>query len=191
MSEPATDYEKGILRLVERVRELNDPWNSTERRKEIEGLADRLNALLRDLETPGAAQGEIEYEHDQPPAPEIGPDGLPTPGERWAPTYAATLHHMRALRDSAKRAAEALPGPRLRPALPFAALGLLHLRYRHGFERPRLSDSSPDVRELGRVCNAAGLFKSPEALRNALSKEMQSFDPNFIRPDIERIIEGG
>ncbi len=191
MSEPATDYEAGILRLVERVRQLDRPWNSTGRRKEIEGLADRLNALLCDLETPGAAQGAIEFEHDQPPAPEIGRDGLSVPVERWAPTYEATLYHMRTLADSAKRAAATLPEPRLRPAVPFAALGLLHLRYRHGYSRPSLSNTSPEVSELERVCNAAGIFRSREALRNALSKELQTFDPCFIRPDIERIIEGG
>jgi hypothetical protein len=191
MCEQQTDYERGIFRLIEYVRQLSDTPSPTERRKAITAIADRLNAVLFDLETSGAAQGAIEDEHDQVPWPEVGFDGLPIPVPNWDVSYSATLGHMRALVDSAKRAADKLPNPRERNALPSAALGLLHLRIKHGFDRPRLSDTSPDVQELKRVCEAAGLFKSAETLRNALSKELQSFDPYYAPPWVDRIIDGG
>ena len=191
MCEKQADYERGISRLVDYVRQLSDTPSPTEQRRAITALADRLNDLLFDLETSGAAQGAIEYEHDQAAPAEIDFDGLPTPAPKWGVSYSATLGHMRDLVSSAKRAADKLPNPRERNALPFAALGLLHLRIKHGFDRPRLSDTSPDVQELKRVCEAAGLFKSPETLRNALSKELQSFDPYFAPPWVDRIIGGG
>lgn len=190
MCEQQTAYEQGISRLIEYVRQWSDTPSPTARRKAISALADRLNDLLRELETSGAAQGAIEDEHDQEPPPEVGFDGLPIPAPKWGVCYSETLQHMWDLVDSAKRAADKLPNPRKRKSLPVAALGLLHLRMTHGFDRPRLSDTSPDVQELKRVCEAAGLIKSAETLRNALSKELQSFDPYYAPPWVDYVLTG-
>lgn len=185
------EYESGILRLVECVRGMSKGHRGGEQCKEILQFASRLNALIDDLDSLGSAQSDIESEHDKDPAPEIGIDGYPRPAPVWGCSYKATLMHMSALADSAKRAADSLPTSRQKLALPFAALGVLHLRYRHEYPPPKLSDISPDVLELKRVCEAAGVFKSNETLRNALSAAMSSFDRYYFPPGIDEVLGQG
>jgi hypothetical protein len=179
------DYERAILRLIERVRGMNEaPKVVTLRRKKLMGFAKRLNDLASELDQPWAVQSDIECEHDKEPAPRIGRDGYPIPVQRLGVSYQATLMNMRLLADSAKRAADSLPNPRQRPVLPFAAMALLNLRYQHSFPRPVLSNESVDVHELQRVCNAAGMRLSPESFRNALSTALKRFDPLDCPPEI-------
>lgn len=185
------DYESGISRLVKSVRGLSKGHRGGELSKEIMQFSNRLNALVNDLDELGSAQFDIECEHDKDPAPEVGIDGMPKPALDWGCTYKATLMHMSALADSAKRAADSLPTSRQKLALPFAALGVLHLRYRHEYPPPKLSDISPDVLELKRVCEAAGVFKSNETLRNALSAAMSSFDRYYFPPGIDEVLGQG
>lgn len=185
------DYEHGISRLIERVRGMAVAFDVTTLHSEIMHFSERLKGLASDLDELGSAQFNIECEHDKEPTPDIGLDGYPMPSPDWGCTYKATLMHMGSLADSAKRAADSLPKPRQRLALRFAAMGVLHLRYRNDFPNPRLSDNSPDVQELKRVCEAAGIFKSIETLRNALSTEMKSFDRHYFPPGIWEVIDGG
>jgi hypothetical protein len=185
------DYESGISRLIERVRRMNKGHGGGTLSKEILQFASRLKGLVDDLDSLGSAQEDIECEHDKDPAPEIGNDGYPRPVTVWGCSYKATLMHMSALADSAKRAADSLPTARQKLALPFAALGVLHLRYRYEYPAPKLSDNSPDVLELKRVCEAAGMFKSNETLRNALSAAMISFDRYYFSPGIDEVLGQG
>ena len=185
------DYESGISRLVKSVRGMNNGHRGGELRKEIMQFSNRLNALVNDLDELGSAQFDIECEHDKDPAPEFGIDGYPRSVPDWGCSYKATLMYMSALADSAKRAADSLPTARQKLALPFAALGVLHLRYKHEYPAPKLSDNSPDVLELERVCKAAGMFKSIETLRNALSAAMSSFDRYYFPLGIDEVLGQG
>ncbi|MDI1267802.1 MAG: hypothetical protein PSV40_01685 [Polaromonas sp.] len=174
MSEETSAYEQGINRLIEYVRKQTNVLNPTQRKNALVAFATRLNALARDLETHGMAQGAIEEEHDQ--APDV------------FCSYAATLRHMRELAESAQRAAASLPDARKRFAMPAAALGLVHLRHAHGYKRPVLSNTSADVKELARVCKAAGLIKSDEALRGALAAGLNAFDPYYVPPWVDEVV---
>lgn len=185
------NYEQGIARLIKRVRELDQPWSPTPLRNEILDVAKRLEALVQLLEVNGSAQFDIECEHDKEPDPETGVDGYRIPVPDFRCGYQPTLGYMRDLADSARRAASSLPGSREKAALPFAAMGLLHLRYAHGFDAPRISDSSADVEELDRVCKGAGLYKARETLRNSLSEALKIFDRHYMPYHFRFIVEGG
>jgi hypothetical protein len=196
MSAAKMDYEQGIARLIALVKEIEGgkgavKWSPTPSREALLAIADRLAELRCDLETPSSATFDIENEHDKEYPPQVGVDGMPIPTEPWGCSYAATLMHMRELEASARRAAAALPDARTRNALPTAALGLLWLRLEHGYGRPRLSNDSDDVKELGRVCESAGLHKSPVTLRNALSKALEAYDPHQMPPWAWEVVTGG
>lgn len=185
------NYEGGIARLVVRVRGMNGAHQGGKLNKVILQFASRLNALVEDLDAMGSAQFDLECEHDKEPVSDIGIDGYPIPAVNWGCNYKSTLMHMTALAESAKRAADSLPTSRQRLALPFAALGVLHLRYKYEYPAPKLSDNSIDVLELERVCKAAGIYKSKETLRNALSVAMSSFDRNYFPPGIDGVLGWG
>lgn len=174
VSEETSAYEQGIERLIEYVQKQTEVASPTKRKKALTAFAKRLDDLARDLETHGAVQGEIEQEHEQARDLTCG--------------YSATLWHMRDLAESANRAAAALPDARKRFALPAAALGLVHLRYAHGYPRPALSDTGAEVKELERVCKGAGLVKSAETLRGALAEGLNAFDPYYVPPWIELVV---
>lgn len=184
-------YEAGIQRLTDKVAVMVSPWNPTSERKEITGFLRRLEDFVNDLEGGGLACFDIEDEHDKAPSPLIGLDGYSTPVPDFSCSYQATLMHMRALANSAKRAADNLPNSRRRFALPFAAMGLLHLKAWHGHKAVVITVLSADVAELQTLCMAAGIFVSDEAIRNALRIEFNQFDPHYYPPGIWEVISGG
>ena len=184
-------YQLGIERLIQRVRQLAEPWSPTPIKKEIDSLAKRLQALAEDLSVDGVAQFSIECEHDREPETETGVDGWPIEPVSFDIRYAGIVHHIKLLAESAKRASSNLPNSRMRHALPFAALGLLYLRHEHDFAPAALSDNSLDVKELERVCNAAGIVLSRESYRNALSDALQKFDVHYVPFEYRRIVRGG
>ena len=187
-------YEQGKKQLIDRVSEMNCKWSPTPLANEIQSIAKRLRDLVDDLEGNSIAWTDIEDEHDKPPPRLIGSDGLQEPEQDVPCSYAATLMHMRALADSANSAANSLPNSRKKPALPFAAMGLLHLRTWHGLQIGPIDVFSPAVVELGEICNAAGIDIGPEAFRNALRKEFNSFTlsgPHYFPPGIWEIVSGG
>ena len=133
-------YEAGIDRLVKRLRLMNaTAWNPTPKRKAAEALAARLADLANYLDATGTLQFDLEELHNRPAPPVVGEDGWPQPdevAESWHLSYKGTVWRMRDLAESARRVAAKLPNARAKPALPFAALVFLHLRYRYGFQRP-------------------------------------------------------
>lgn len=150
----------------------------------------RLGDLVDDLDSGGMGCFGIEEEHDKEPLRLIGRDGYSTPAPDFSCSYKATLMHMRELADSANRAAENLPDPRRRFALPFAAMGLLHLKAWHGHKVGAIDVFSRAVEQLQAICIDAGITLSNEALRNALSVEFNQFDPYYFPPGIWEIISG-
>jgi len=173
------------------VRELNEPWSPTALHRETIDYAERLESLASDLSRKGVAQFGIEIEHNRPLDQEIDVDGWPIEIEDWRISFSGTLFRMKELAASARSAAASLPTARQRRALPFAALGLLHLRYRDERDwAPSLSNNSEAVLELSRICDLAGIPKAPETLRNALSDAMKAFDKHFLPPELRFVILG-
>ncbi len=160
-------YQVAVTRLICQVRSMKEGgWSPTPERKSAELIADLLCELSARLEEYGPAQDSIEVAHDNAWAS--------VPG---APTYAGISGSIRNLAATARKVADELPDPRKKHALPFAALALLHLRYRHRFPAPSLYDDGDDVRELTRVLGEAGIYLAPQTVRNALSDALKSFDP--------------
>lgn len=173
------EYEKDIGRLIKQVKSLQaSKWSPTPLKKEIDSLAESLEKVAQLLES-GAAQGVIEARYDQERERDTA---------RTRPAYKAIVWGIRDLCDAAKEASGALPNPRTRYALPYAALGLLHLRYKHGFAYPLLSNVSEDIKELERVCKGAGIVLTPDRFRTALTAALANFDPHIIPPGCEWII---
>jgi hypothetical protein len=170
-------YEEGRQRLIAYVRRLNESrWNWTQHQQEIDGLANRLERVLHELEDTSSVTFDIECEHDKPLPTETGFDGLPINPPDWRSSYQATLLHMRDLVDSARRASAAFPNSRERFALPRAATGLVWLLYEHNKQPPKLYVNGPAVKELKSICEAAGLQKEIESYRGALKKATGEFD---------------
>ncbi|MCY0389129.1 hypothetical protein OVY01_18445 [Robbsia sp. Bb-Pol-6] len=181
------EYEAAKIRLARRVRQMaSASWTPTPLRNDLTDLADQLEALTARLQTPGAAQDDIERIHDAKSRPFIAPDeeGYPMAvlANHGRLSYAGTLGALDDLVQSARDAIAALPDPREKPAIGFAALQFLHLRF--DFERwpVALSNDSSTVTEFGTMCASAGLVLSPERYRGALSAALKGFDPEF-NPD--------
>ena len=177
-------YEAGVDRLVKRLRLMNESaWSPTPKRRAAEDLAAKLVDLADYLDETGTLQFDVEELHDRPPPLVVGDDGwlqTDTVAESWHLSYKATIWRMRDLADSARRVANELPNPRANPALPFAALVFLHLRYRCGFPRPSLYDLGEDMQAFQRVTEAAGIVREPQTLRGPLSAALKEFDPKRV-----------
>lgn len=183
-------YKEGVARLIERMRLMDGDWSPTPLRNELLDIRKRLLELVQLLEGQGVALSDLEEEHDKEPSLIIGDDGLPIDQSNYGVNYKATLWHMRDLADSAQRASEKLPGARERLAIPFAALALVHLKYWHGENLPKLSNNSPAVLELSEICTKAGKPRAIESIRNNLSSALRDFDPHFYPPGVYEILTG-
>jgi hypothetical protein len=190
------DYERAVARLIERVRLMHkSDWSPTPRRKEIEEMASRIHGLAELLDKCGLAQADIENRHNEKgqPVRRVGTDGLPVTHDADISfqSYKAIIWSLRHLADSAREAAEAMPDPRKKLDIEFAALGFLHLRSQYGFRRPFLSNSSEDVAEFGRIwaaiCDVEEPPLSPERLRGVLAIALEQFDPHFLTPGIDEL----
>lgn len=172
----ATEYKSAKLRLIERVKPLVVPVNFTENRDRVTDIADRLAELVEELDGQSSAAFDLEMEHDKPQEKCVGLDGMPIVWPDYRCSFKGTLVYMRDLAGSARRVADAYPEPRKRPALPSAATGFVWLRREFGFPMPSLYSDGDDVRELGDICEAAGMHKAPETLRNALSVALREWE---------------
>lgn len=183
-------YDEGVTRLIVQVRRMDGDWSPTPLRNELLDIRRRILELAELLDEQGVAQFDLEEEHDQDPQPILGADGLKVDQPQYGAGYKATLWHMRDLADSAQRAANKLQGSRQRIALPFAALGLVHLKYWHGEKLPKLSNTSPAVLELSEIFTKAGKPRSIESTRNFLAAALKDFDPHFYPPGVYEILTG-
>lgn len=183
-------YDEGVARLIEQIRRMDCDWSPTPLRNELSAIEKRLRELVDLLDGLGVAQFDLEEEHDQDLPQIVGADGLKVDQPKYGAGYKATLMHMRDLADSARRAAEKLPGSRERLALPFAALAMVHLNYWHDKGLPKLSNTSPVVLELSEIFTKAGKPRSIESTRNHLSAALKEFDPNFYPPGVHEILTG-
>jgi hypothetical protein len=174
-------YAEAEALLIERVRLMHrSDWSPTPGRAAALAFVDRLRELADDLDSTGSIQFDIEAMHDRSAEAMTGPDGWPVPAPEVGASFKATLWHMRTLAESAQAVADGLPDPRERPALPFAALVYLHLRYQHGLPRPTAYNDGEGVRELKRIADAAGLVRSPAAVRGVLKAALDEFDPHHV-----------
>lgn len=184
-------YSEGVERLKKRLRGMsNTSWSPTPEYKKLHEIATALVSLADELDGCGVAQSSIESEHDKVQPPLIGADGWPIPAPDYGISFKATLMYMRELAGSAKSAASKLPNPRSRAAIPFAALAFVHLKYWYEHERPKLTNDGKDVQELSEICESAGILRSPENMRNALSDALKIFDRHFYPPGILNILTG-
>lgn len=62
------------------------------------------------------------------------------------------------------------------------------MRYEHGFPVPRLYVDGDAVRELQCIGERAGIVRSAERWRNALSEAMAAFDRHLIEPGIDDLV---
>ena len=179
----STEYASARLRLIERVKPLVVPVDFTDQRDRVTDLAERMAELVEELEGQSPELFDMECEHDKPQGNGVGFDGMPIVWPDYRCSYKGTLVYMRDLADSARRVADSYPGSRKRPALPSAAIGFVWLRREFGFPMPSLYNYGDDVRELGGICEAAGMHKAPETLRNALSVALREWrDDRHMQP---------
>ncbi len=192
------EYEKDIKRLVEKVAAIWDSeWSPTPRKKELECIAKELRDVANTLDHLGAAQTDIESLHDKKgdPDPVPGLDGYPIrpPAPFGWTSYKGTYWAIRDLAESALEAADALPSPHTKRAAPYAALCLVHLRCKHGYPRPLISNVSEAVVALRSILDRSGVYFKPgtpysdEHVRGLLSRALKEFDPNFLPPGYEWI----
>lgn len=183
-------YEIRIQRLIEIVKRIHEnEWSSTDRKKAIKTIANKLKETADLLRLCGSAQQDIELFHDEcvTPAQVTGLNGLPIEQDSVNPSYRSIQQYVQLLAKSACLAAEQLPAARTKNALKFAARGLLHLRYDYDFPQVSLYDNSEDVIELERICKQLGIHLSRERLRGALSESFKTFDPRFMEAGFEQI----
>lgn len=173
-------YERRIERLISAVRDHHNAdkaWTPTPLRKQLDSVAAKLREVVALMDATDAFEGF----HDARPLPEWPPTGDYEHDEDW-PLYQDIRRDMLLLEESARIYADALPDARKRRARSFAALGLLHLRHRHGFPPLSVYVDGPHVLELERVCIAAGMPAARETLRNALRESEHQFDPSNLEP---------
>ena len=101
------------------------------------------------------------------------------------PTMKVVVGGLRCLDSTLEGEIERLPDPRKRSALPVAALGYLHLRYRFLGEPPALTCGGADVVEFGNICRDAGIHVSDDRLRQVLSAQLRCFDLHYLPPRLE------
>ena len=182
------DYRESKLRLIDLVREMHQSdWSPTPKSKALEALAKRLCETADLLSESRWTLLEEAFNADPPPA--TGIDGLPIPlSEHRAGRYRELRYRLYELADFARSEKDRLPNPRERPAVKFAATGLLHIMYQCDFQRPTLYDNSAAVGELEEVCNAASIVLSRERLRGVLSEALSTFDPLMFDSRITAIL---
>lgn len=183
----ADNYQRGLERLVEYVTHIHEAeskrnderWDRTEHKKRIEKVADELKKTADLLSGQSSELFDIEMAHDErrQPTKSVGINGWHSEENELLPSMEAIESLIRDLAESASSAAQRIPHPNTKRALPIAAKGLLHLRYECGFPKPVLSNNSEEVIDLGIVCKKASMVYSPERLRGALSLAIKDFDP--------------
>lgn len=181
------DYEKSIAKLIERVCLIHTSgYSPTEEGKALDALAQKLEETFALMDQ--AKYWELEYAFNQPGPGSVRIDGSKEEDIERAGRYANIRWGMHELAKFARRKKGELPHRNKKHAVPFAATGLLHIMYQAGKGCPKLYDNSEAVRELGRVCEGAGIVLSAERLRGALTASLESFDPNYRDAGIDDIL---
>lgn len=177
------EYFEVREKLINHARFLNaNDWSPTPSRKECERVSKALNDVA-DLLNSTSEGMTIESKHKERGEPEttIGSDGWTITEKSdfdW-PGYESIKWTIRDLAESAKQAAEALPNPRESPALPYAAMGLLYIRYHFGLQEPTSYIDGEGLSELEEIANKAGIYLSKESYSSALKKAKSKFDPHY------------
>lgn len=168
--------------LISRVRGKHESgWSPTPERKALEDLSSRLRALAEELGgwLPGqsgasaVACSSLECAHDD---------------LHGFSTYVGVQNSLFLLADTADREVEKLPNPRIKVALPFAALGLLALLHAHGRDRPTKYNDGWGVLELESIATEAGIVVSRDALRKALGAALDEFEPDGLPEELLEIL---
>ncbi|MDE2176100.1 MAG: hypothetical protein KGJ54_12580 [Betaproteobacteria bacterium] len=146
----------------------------TGQRRDLQAIAERIEALRAELEGFGPAQEALERTYN---------------AERGAWHYNAAMTTLGELAATARRAADELPKPQSRPALAFAALAWLHVESLEMNGPPTRYDASQGVQELQALCGAAGLHRSAEAVRKALGSALEGFDRHCPPFDVREFLD--
>lgn len=183
-------YERRFEKLIAAVKqhyEWDNKASPTPLRRQLKAATAKLNDVIACLD----ATPHLEAFHDSRPLPSWPPskEVQYKHDDAW-PLYQDIKRNLLLLEESVRMYATSLPNSRARRALPFAALGLLHLRHHHGYAPVRLSVDSEHVRELERLCTAAGMLPlERETLRNALRDSKRTFNPNQPEPAYWAILQ--
>lgn len=181
------DYEQSIAKLIDRVKQIHgSTWSPTPEAKALEALANKLDETIKMMDAD--TYWDIEEAFNQPQPGRIRDDGTKEPDIDRSGHYSSIRWAMYELAEFARTKKEELPNPKKKHALPFAAIGLLHIMYQAGMARPKLYDQSDAVKELGRICDAANIVLSPERLRGALTKALETFDPLYCDDGVNEIL---
>lgn len=181
------DYEQSIAKLIDRVKQIHEVnWSPTPEAKALEALANKLEETIAMMDE--SAYWELEDAFDQPQQGWVRFDGTREPDIDRSGRYASIRWAMYEVAEFARAKKDELPNPKKKHALPFAAIGLLHIMYEAGKERPKLYDRSEAVKELGRICDAANIALSPERLRGALTEALATFDPLYCDDGVNGIL---
>lgn len=175
-------YEEAIARLVERVRrgvKAEKDWSPTPLKKELESMERQLRTLAGRIHSKGG-WSEIEEAHGHLWA---------APGESAHTAIQASIRSMLDLAESARYAADILPNPRERPALPDAAMLFLHVLQTYGKHRPTLYDEAPEVKAFEQLLADAGAPRSIVTVRNLLSTALKKFDQFMPPSDLEDLLQ--
>jgi hypothetical protein len=188
MSKPYCDFEASKLRLIERVRVINESkYNPTEDKKELEKLAQHLDKTAEILN--GVKWIYLQAEVEKDPPPEIGVDGWPIePVESNLGIFAGAIWRLSRIAMAARAEATALPNPRKKHALPYAARTLLHLMYECEMGFPSHYEHAPGNLILVEICAAAKMPKEPGTCLHELKKAMEEFHPHMDPPGFGNII---
>lgn len=185
---PRYDYEASKRKLSERLRQMNEStYSPTPEVRRLRELAEHLDKTADTLSE--LRWAELEAAVDANPLPGWEPSGWPVyPDENRAGRFKGTVVRLREIAAIAREQAEALPNPRQDPVLPYGATVLLHLMYECDRPVPTMYDGGNAVAEFREVCTAAGIYKSPERLRTALSAAWREFDASSPPPGFEYIL---
>jgi len=184
-----TDYERLKAGLVDYVRECarmtkRDASKRDASNRELAAIEKKLASLVTELGHSrwGGLQAEFEFwdrpklQHREVTTPmgdefsDLGPEAAVDNVD-----YRTLLRGLQALAEKAA-AIRAAPPLTRDPAVTLAAEGLVVLRHNFKRSRPTLYGDGPDVLELADICARAGVPRSPERLRNALSEALKHFD---------------
>lgn len=181
------DYEQSIIKLINRVKLIHEAnWSPTPEAKALDALAQKLNETIAMMDE--STYWGLEDAFNQPERGWVRFDGTKEPDIDRSGRYAAVRWAMHELAEFAMAKKSELPNSREKRALPFAAMGLLHIMYQSGSDRPSLYINGDAIKKLGDICNDAGIALSPESLKGALKNALDSFDPLYQNDGIVDIL---
>lgn len=160
--------------LVARIRLIyQSNFDMAAHRRELTALATAIDALQARLDA-SPALWALEDAHEQAHGPQA---------------FEVATSHLRALADTSRQTAAQLPPAQARPALAFAAAAWLHFEALNGREPPAKTNTDPAVRELESILDEAKSNRSTVAVRKALGRALDEFDPTCPPPAVRAFID--